>query len=763
MKKIIMALTAVCVLLQSTVALAGINQLPEVDDMIVNGRKDDINKFIRRDDTGNIDFTAYTTIEVDDNTITGPAYKEILGHGGEGFTYYDDIMLDDNGEISEEYKKLCEEDFYDAPTARFGGHHANYYSLIHQIGSDRQVAQWQLNAEDTALFHPECGKPEFPTMQAPTYQTGTIEFIKGMQVQNPDISFIFCISLTHENPEDVLNFVSFCRDDPSESSYGKLRESYGLDKVNIFALELGNELYMNNISYGADNIKDRASWYIRRSIEYMETVHAKYPEIEFSPCIGGDMNESKEHGDTMRHVWNEPIMDALSPYCKYFTTHLYYCGYEPAYCTLAYKYQQDYFDEILGKGHGKQLLITEHSKWIHDTQWSTASTLESALCTAQYLNTLYAWPDQFIRAANYYNFSTTKHWALMRRADDGTLVTTAVGKMYDVFLKGLGDRVVKTTSIPKDDSEICNKESTQARFLAQAYAKDDKTLKIIMTNRQETGAVDIDFNFLRNKYTLKSETVFTAPNTLSFIYGQDSKDIFTTTTTEKNEANFKHYVMPNKSMVVLTLESTSGKIPQFGEDPSAADGETTYDGEERFSDIKYHWANAEINLLAEGGVVSGNGTGEFKPDARISKAEFAAMLCKVIGTDADIAADIGDVHDTDWFCDYAKTLVGRGYVNLSNGVFNPYGEINLKDALIAIYRACAANTADMAVTDSQAVAARLGLSDDTSAWVKDVFAYALQNGFLSKFYEISGVEPTMPLTRAQAAVLVYRLKAHLGI
>ena len=759
MKKQIISISVLFALLFNGLTVnAGVNVIPEIDKMIKDKQHDAVEEYIRQEEK--IENTVSTVVRIDENDVMGPAYGELFGHGTEAFNFLDEVCLDKNGEISQEYIDLCNTDFYDAPVARFGGGGANPYSLINCIGSaqNRKTMPWILSKEDTELFHPtavhECSYGE----QATQHMTGTIEYIKEMQVQNPDIQFIFSISLTHESKEDVANFARFCLDDPSESYWGQLRADYGLDKINVLAFEAGNEVYINNPKYTKPWFDDRVSWYIRTFKEYADEIHKYHPEISLSPSI-----MIGTAGSTPNEWWTRPIIEELKDYINYVSIHSYYCGYEIAYVAQSYIAFQELLNEVCGPGHGIQALVTEHSKWMYGTQFSTAGTLESALSTAQFISWLYSLPDSFIRAATYYSFTSEKMWALMRRNYDGSLTTSGVGKVMGVYYNNLGDRVIQTTSIPQDDSLICEKSSTAARFSVQAFGKGKKQLKIIMTNRENNTAVDINFEFLKNKYTLKEETVFTAPRMYSFVYGEKSRDIFTTTTTPKNEPNFSHYVMPNKCLVVLTLESTSGNIPQIGgADDFGEDGIATFDGEDIFSDIGNHWANAEINNLAAEKVISGS-DGAFSPDNKISKAEFASMVCNLVGTDKSSDINVTDVSKSDWYYDYVKTFLNRGYLRANNNLFCPDGEISLKDAVTVLYRICSAKKNDTKIDNLEAVVSELGIKSQLNGWEKEAFAYALKNKFLTEFYEVSDIGVQKGITRAEAAVLIYRLQNHLGI
>lgn len=56
-----------------------------------------------------------------------------------------------------------------------------------------------------------------------------------------------------------------------------------------------------------------------------------------------------------------------------------------------------------------------------------------------------------------------------------------------------------------------------------------------------------------------------------------------------------------------------------------------YTGEDRFNDIAEHWARAEINQAAALGWVHGDGSGAFRPNDLITRAEVMALVNRVLG------------------------------------------------------------------------------------------------------------------------------------
>lgn len=53
-------------------------------------------------------------------------------------------------------------------------------------------------------------------------------------------------------------------------------------------------------------------------------------------------------------------------------------------------------------------------------------------------------------------------------------------------------------------------------------------------------------------------------------------------------------------------------------------------GTSKFKDVRGHWAEATVNAVNQLGIVNGYSDGTFKPDAKITRAEIVAILCRVI-------------------------------------------------------------------------------------------------------------------------------------
>jgi hypothetical protein len=105
-----------------------------------------------------------------------------------------------------------------------------------------------------------------------------------------------------------------------------------------------------------------------------------------------------------------------------------------------------------------------------------------------------------------------------------------------------------------------------------------------------------------------------------------------------------------------------------------------------FRDIKNHWAEKDIKAAEAAGIVSGFADNTFKPDNKITRAEFAAMIYK--GFSVRYYIDNTDKTFKDvrgkWHQDNVMALKNSGIINgYSDGTFRPNNYIT-RGEMIAI-------------------------------------------------------------------------------
>ncbi len=173
-----------------------------------------------------------------------------------------------------------------------------------------------------------------------------------------------------------------------------------------------------------------------------------------------------------------------------------------------------------------------------------------------------------------------------------------------------------------------------------------------------------------------------------------------------------------------------------------------------------YWAQTEIASVVDNSVMFLN-NGNFNPEAKISRVDFVAALLKVLGNeDLAITSDVK-------FSDVAKkgaahdTIVRSQQLGLvygyPDGTFRPNGSILRDEAQSVISHITIDGAVDPNVVSKYSDAAKV------PAWAKNVYAKTLSYGIYVNHPNENELRPTEDLTRAEAAVLLYRLSQKLHL
>ena len=117
------------------------------------------------------------------------------------------------------------------------------------------------------------------------------------------------------------------------------------------------------------------------------------------------------------------------------------------------------------------------------------------------------------------------------------------------------------------------------------------------------------------------------------------------------------------------------------------DGITNVDGEKvTFNDIQGHWAQSEIEVLANIGIVKGKLPTSFEPDSEISRADFISLVVRaIVGEDSAIPAAEGELTFKDlqqgaYYVNAVQFAAEKGLVNGDgNGHFKPKDNITRQE------------------------------------------------------------------------------------
>lgn len=173
-----------------------------------------------------------------------------------------------------------------------------------------------------------------------------------------------------------------------------------------------------------------------------------------------------------------------------------------------------------------------------------------------------------------------------------------------------------------------------------------------------------------------------------------------------------------------------------------------------FSDVSASfWGYQAISSLAGQGIVSGYPDGTFKPDNQITRAEFCAIMDKVLNLApyTPQTSTFTDVNTTAWYDQAVETAVYAGIVKgYGNGTFLPNDPISRQEIACVLIQAL--GKSQLAEANANAVTK---FTDDQSiaSWSRGFVYETLQQGIING-YPDSTFKPDNETTRAEACAMV---------
>ncbi|TLS54059.1 hypothetical protein FE782_01545 [Paenibacillus antri] len=180
--------------------------------------------------------------------------------------------------------------------------------------------------------------------------------------------------------------------------------------------------------------------------------------------------------------------------------------------------------------------------------------------------------------------------------------------------------------------------------------------------------------------------------------------------------------------------------------------------ERTFSDVQGHWAQDDIERLANKLIVAGAAENAFRPEDPVTRAEFVALLVRSLGlTESTRGARFADVSTRDWYAGAAGAAGEAGLLTgYEDGTFRPNAPVTREQMAVLLDRAMAFAFGDASPTTSSISAARFKDAEDISGWAgasiaRLVEAEVLQGGPDALFL------PQATATRAQCAAALRRM------
>lgn len=200
---------------------------------------------------------------------------------------------------------------------------------------------------------------------------------------------------------------------------------------------------------------------------------------------------------------------------------------------------------------------------------------------------------------------------------------------------------------------------------------------------------------------------------------------------------------------------------------SAASGETQSqqpafpEVKANFADIQKHWAKPYIEAMAQKGILTGRAEGVFAPDEKVTRAEFVAMLVRLLKIEAPSDASsfsFPDVTEKDWFYAPVRAAYAAGLAKGKQSGFDPKGLITREEMVSFVVRAASMKNKSAFVdsTEIENLLLRFKDKEAVSTWARTDVAVALKLGLVSGI-KADEFAPKGTATRAQAACIIYNL------
>lgn len=182
-----------------------------------------------------------------------------------------------------------------------------------------------------------------------------------------------------------------------------------------------------------------------------------------------------------------------------------------------------------------------------------------------------------------------------------------------------------------------------------------------------------------------------------------------------------------------------------------------------FADVAGHWAQKDIEYMAARHVARGVTAAEFRPEGLVTRAEFAALLVRTLGLEADTDYELGfsDVDRSSWYYGEVAAAFRAGLVRgVSATEFAPQKNITREEIAAMLARASAmfGQAPELAPREVEATLAAYADAARISGWARAEVARAVQAGVISG-RSGNALAPRDNATRAETVVMLRRLRS----
>lgn len=201
-----------------------------------------------------------------------------------------------------------------------------------------------------------------------------------------------------------------------------------------------------------------------------------------------------------------------------------------------------------------------------------------------------------------------------------------------------------------------------------------------------------------------------------------------------------------KTAFLLSVGLTSTTAIPFLSAPAAAQA--------NLSDIQGHWAQSCIQSLAQRGVINGYPDGSFRPNAPVSRAEYATLVGNAFPSAPRIqsARSFRDIRSNYWAYNAIRTATQTGFLSgYPNGRFQPTQNIPRAQVLVSLGNGLnyAPNGSVNAILDRN-----FNDAGAIPSYARRTVAAATQNQLVVNYPSVKYLNPNQTATRADVAAFL---------
>lgn len=175
-----------------------------------------------------------------------------------------------------------------------------------------------------------------------------------------------------------------------------------------------------------------------------------------------------------------------------------------------------------------------------------------------------------------------------------------------------------------------------------------------------------------------------------------------------------------------------------------------------FSDTQGHWAESDINSITEKGIITGFEDGSFKPNDKMTRAQFAVILWRMAGMPEPSGKTGVKFKDltASWYEKAAVWANEMGYINGDGENFLPDNNISRQELVTILFR-YSGGVSGLELMLTSTYDSIFKDSADIASWGKNPIYWAVYNGIITGVDDTT-LSPNGKATRAQVAAIIAR-------